>query len=75
VHKLTSWPSLKAALMTNPEVVLHALLDYQLKELSFQCMRYVYLETWYSDDTAETQYLEKQEQFNQAKEHLYRLVA
>jgi hypothetical protein len=33
VHKLTSWPSLKAALMTNPEVVLHALTKYEKAKL------------------------------------------
>ena len=74
VHRLTSWPSLKTALMTNPEVVLHALLDYQLKELSFLCMRHVYLETWHSDDTAETQYLDKEEKFKESKENLYKLL-
>ena len=61
VHRLTSWPSLKAALMTNAEEVKAALLHYQLKELSFKCMKHIYLETWHSDDTAETQYLDKQE--------------
>jgi hypothetical protein len=74
VHNLTSWPSLKNALMTNPDKVLHALLDYQLKELSFRCMRHVYLETWHSDDTAETQYLDKEEKFKESKENLYKLL-
>lgn len=33
VHKLTDWPNLKAALMTNAEEVLGALLNYEKAKL------------------------------------------
>ena len=74
VHHLSSWPSLKHALMTNPDKVLDALLQYQLTELSLTCARYNYCETWYCDDTIEAQMFEKSEKFKEAKENLYKLL-
>lgn len=36
VHNLTSWPKLKAALMTNPDMVLNALAKYEKAKLEYK---------------------------------------